>query len=279
MADLHITNEYDQLKTVFVCFGENIPLYEEYKTDDPEFTKFHPYSWNKDLLLDQQKKFFDLLTKYDVELIFPKTGANLLWQMYTRDTAFVVGQKLYYCSTRKMEARNGELQYVVDALGVRPDQTVSIAAEIEGGDVLVHSTGKVYVGHSSRTSAEAVDLLAQHVDLRKFELGENVMHLDTRLTLLSDRVVLLTPSSFSDEDLSYLRSKYKVIEVFDPETKKLGTNVFVINPETVVVPTQHKRIGELIKDSGFKVEYLDYTEPRNLGGSFRCTTMPIQRLG
>ncbi len=53
MQDLNINNEYDQLKTVFVCLGENVPQYEEYRTDDPEFTKFHPYSWNKDLLIDQ----------------------------------------------------------------------------------------------------------------------------------------------------------------------------------------------------------------------------------
>ena len=51
---LNINNEFDELKSVVVCLGNNIPLYEEYRTDDPEFLKYHPNSWDKDLLLKQQ---------------------------------------------------------------------------------------------------------------------------------------------------------------------------------------------------------------------------------
>ena len=103
------------------------------------------------------------------------------------------------------------------------------------------------------------------------------MHLDTRLTLLPKQIALVNISAFQNTDLNFLRSNYKIIEVHDSETKKLGTNVFVINPETIVVPMQHIRIAKEIESFGLKVELVDYTEPINLGGSFRCTTLPLLR--
>lgn len=274
---LNIRNEFAPLKKVVVCWGNNVPIYEDYKTDDPEFTKFHPYSWDNDLLLKQQEAFFKLLEKYGVELVFPKTAPHLLWQMYTRDTAFVVGDKLYYSNVRKMEARNGEIEGLLEVLELENTQIVPLEGEIEGGDVLVSESGKAYVGHSSRKALNTIKELQNHVDTKVFELGKNVMHLDTRLTLLPQKIALVTAEAFVKEDLEFIQSKYKCIDVTTEETKKLGTNVFCINPETVVVPIQHKRVGELIKEKGLMVEYIDYTEPINLGGSFRCTTMPLVR--
>ena len=87
---ISVYHEFGKLKEVVVCLGSNVPIYEKYKTDDPEFLKYHPYSWDKDLLIRQQENFFSVLSKYNVNLVFPETRKDLLWQMYTRDTAFVI---------------------------------------------------------------------------------------------------------------------------------------------------------------------------------------------
>lgn len=274
---LNINNEFGKLKEVVVCLGTNIPIFEEYKTDDPEFLKYHPYSWDKDLLLKQQEQFFNVLSKYNVNLVFPETRMDLIWQMYTRDTAFVIHDKLYYSSIRKLGARNGEIDSLLKVLKLENDQIVPIDNEVEGGDVLVEDISKISIGHGSRTSQSSIDFLSKSLEVKKFELGQNVMHLDTRLTLLPKQTALVNISAFSNTDIEFLKGKYRIIEVHDNETKKLGTNVFVVNPETVVVPTQHIRIAKEIENFDLKIELVDYTEPINLGGSFRCTTLPLVR--
>lgn len=44
---------------------------------------------------------------------------HLIWQIYTRDTAFVVSDKLYYSNIRKLEARNGEVSGLLKSSTVR----------------------------------------------------------------------------------------------------------------------------------------------------------------
>jgi len=244
---LCVQNEFGVLKSAVVCWGENIPTYKKYKSDDPEFTKYHSYSWNKDRLLKQQEMFFKVLEKYNVKLIFPKTRAHLQWQMYTCDTAFVIGEKLYYSSTRRFRARNGEIESLLNVLNLSKDQIVPIKNEIEGGDVLITGKNSMHIGHGSRTSTEAIESIGKYVQTKVFELGENVMHLDTRLTLLPNNVVLANLSAFEKDSLEYLNTTHDVIEVTNAETKKLGTNVLVINPETILVPTQHIRIGNILE--------------------------------
>lgn len=274
---LNVTNEFNALKSVVVCWGYNVPLYEEYKTDDPEFTKYHPHSWDKDLLLKQQEGYFKLLERYNVRLVFPRMEKHLIWQMYSRDTAFVVGDSLYYSGVRKLNARNGEIDLLLKSLELPNEKVIKLDSEIEGGDVLVTGANSVYIGHGSRTTPEAISEMKSTLDVKVFELGENVMHLDTRLTLLPKDIVLANLESFDQDSSSYLMDKYSVVNIDAVETDKLGTNVFVLNPETIIVPTQHQRIANELKSLGLHVEVIDYTEPINLGGSFRCTTMPLER--
>ena len=274
---LWVVDEFSPLKKVVVCWGEHVPEYGNYKSNDPEFVKFHHYKWDKKLLLQQQEQFFNKLESCGVKVIFPKGDMSLPWQLYVRDTAFVLGDKFYYSLERKFGDRNGEIDRLFDVLKLKKKQIVEVRGEVEGGDVLIRSEHNIYLGNSSRTDEEAVKFLSGKVTTRVFQLGDKVMHLDTRFTLLPKNRALVFPGSFSKSDLRYLSSKLKLLEVKEEEARKLATNVLVVNPEVVFVPLQHSRIGKLLKDEGFKVEMMDYTEPIALGGSFRCTTLPIER--
>ena len=274
---LWITDEFSTLKKVVVAWGDYIPKYGEYKSKDPEFLKFHPYSWNKDLLLKQQEAFFSKLEKYKIKLVFPKTDSSLPWQIYTRDTGFVIGDKFFYTADRKFGDRNGEIGKLLKVLTLKADQLIALKGEIEGGDVIVNTKDEVYVGNSSRSNRQAITNLSEFVNCKVLSLGEKVMHLDTRLVPLPGNIALIFPGSFSKADLKFLAGRYELIEVFEDEVKKLGTNVFVINPEVVIVPKTHSRIARLLAQKKFKVETIDYSEPIALGGSFRCTTLPLER--
>ena len=271
---LNIKNEFGSLKSVVVCFGEFVPDWKTNKSSDPEFLKYHQRKWDRDLLLKQQEKFFKLLVSYGVKLFFPETTARLPHQMFTRDTGFVIGDKLFLANKRKFGERNGENKYLVNALNLEKKQKIEIDNEIEGGDVLIAGNNRVYVGCGSRTNNTVEKYLAEKlVKTKMFNLGNNVMHLDTRLTILPNNYLLINSESFNKFDLEYLQDKYKLIEV----NEYLGTNVLMINPETIVVAKQHPRIEKTLKNLKFKVETIDYSEPINLCGSFRCTTMPLER--
>ncbi len=274
--NLGIYDEFSPLKAVVVCFGSEVPDFESYSSDDPEFTKYHGSPWDKDLFLKQQDAFFSILEKYNVKLIFPETKPKLIWQAYTRDTGFVLGDKFYYSTTRNLGDRNGEDIVLLEALQLDDDQIVVIDAPIEGGDVVANKD-EVFVGIGSRTSQEAIDIIQENYPVKVFRMGENVMHLDTRLTLLPKNIALSCTDDFEEADTEFVQKNFELIPVTKAEAQRLGTNVFIINPETVVVPTEHARIADALKKKGLNIELIDYTEPISLGGSFRCTTLPLSR--
>ena len=273
---LHIHDEFSELKKVVVCYGEQVPFAEEYQTDDPQEKKWGWRSWDKQLLLDQQKIFFEKLSEYDVELIFPETQKGMIWQMYTRDTAFVVQDTLYFSDSRTLKARSGEIEKLRTAISSYDPAMMPISNKIEGGDVLNYQGG-CFVGISNRTSQEAVTELRTHCKVKSFFLGDDVMHLDTRLTLLPNNYAIAHLEAFQAEDRNFLNDQFTVIPVTRAEADKLGTNVFIVNPETIFIEASQTRIQNELKLAGFKIEAIPYSEPIALGGSFRCTTLPLQR--
>ncbi|MCI5071711.1 arginine deiminase family protein [bacterium] len=280
---LNVKNEYAPLKSVAYCSGLYSPSAKNYLSQDPEFHKFHSLKevWDINLLVQQQEAFLELLHAYKVDLIEIEAKKNLPWQMYTRDVAFVVGEKLFYSQNRKFKERNGEFDQLAntfDQASIDQSQCIEITSgHIEGGDVMP-TEDEVLVGLSSRTSQEAIDELALHdVDVKVLNLGENIMHLDTRLMILSKDKAVIHRASFKEQDVQYLQKKYTLIEVNDEEAKQLATNVVVLNPETIIVEQQQQRLRSELKQHGFKVETLSYSEPIKLGGSFRCTSLTLAR--
>lgn len=279
---LNINNEYAPLKAVAYCLGLYAPVAKNYATQDPEFHKFHSLQegWDNDKLMQQQRAFLDLLCAYQVELIEIEAKQALPWQMYARDVGFVLGDKLFYSQNRKFKERNGEFEQLarcIERVAIDKKKVIEITSgQIEGGDV-IPTEDAVLVGHSSRTSQAAIDQLAQYVHVKQLELGENVMHLDTRLMILAKDIAVIHRPSFSKPDLKYLEDKYKLIDVKDEEAHHLATNVILLNPKTVLIEQTQQRLSEQLKSHGFKVEMLAYSEPIRLGGSFRCTSLALSR--
>lgn len=261
-----------------VCWGHSVPKYADYSNVHPEHTKYNILEWEKPKLLGQQKVFFDHLVKHGVTLHFIEEEQSCFWQMYTRDTGFVVNETLFYCAERRLSERNGEVGNLLRSFSwLSPNNVVEITeGTIEGGDVLVHD-GMAFVGRSARTSQSAIDQLNQYVEVIPLELGTSVMHLDTRMTILGKNTALIYAPAFTQEDLRMLSQKFELIEVTEAECQNLGTNVFVINPETIVAHAGHGRIIGELQAAGFQVEVVDYSEPIAIAGSFRCTTMPLVR--
>lgn len=280
---LNIHDETAPLTDLCVCRATAVPRFEDFEPDHPEFESFEMRPWDREKLLEQQECFYDLMDRLGVRLHFVAPSPAHPWQMYTRDTAFVIGDRLFHAKDRQLPERRGEIHLVRAALpDVADSEIVEITqGRIEGGDVMPDGE-RVYIGtDTTRTSAAAVEelraLLAPKVDVVPLVLGPTVMHLDTRMTILPNRHLLICPTPFSPEDRAMLAQRFTIIEATDAEAEAMGTNVFVPNPETVIVHAGFERIAREIEATGVKVERVDWSEPNALLGSFRCATMPLGR--
>ncbi|MBY8977945.1 hypothetical protein KHP62_19190 [Rhodobacteraceae bacterium NNCM2] len=275
---LNIQNETSPLTDLCVCRGTAVPPWEGFKGEHEEFTKFRMLRWDRDKLVRQQERFYEVMEKHGVRLHFVPHSDAHPWQMYTRDTAFVIGDKLFFTRERELPERVGEIDLVLQTLpGLGAENLIELSGgRIEGGDVLVDED-TVYIGLGTRTAPEAVEELAGHVDVTPIYLGPNVMHLDTRMTILPGRNLLICPEAFQPDDLAMLRRRFSLIEATEEEARAMGTNVFVVNPETIVMHTGFDRIAGAVRQAGLDTELVDYSEPNALLGSFRCATMPLAR--
>lgn len=281
MLDVH--DETAPLIDLCVCRAEAVPRFEEFEPKHPEFDAFQMQPWDRDKLLGQQERFYEIMDRLGVRLHFVAPSQAHPWQMYTRDTGFVIGERLFHAKDRQLPERRGEIDLVRAALPAVSDAAVVTLTQgrIEGGDVMPDGE-RVYVGtDTTRTTADAVEelraLLAPEVEVVPLVLGPTVMHLDTRMTILPNRHLLICPTPFRPEDRAMLAARFTLIEATDAEAEAMGTNVFVPNPETVIVHAGFERIAKEVEATGVKVERVDWSEPNALLGSFRCATMPLRR--
>ena len=279
MKSFHIFDETAPLKCVSLCRASYVPEFSSFKDEPSQAQKFEMQKWNKEKLILELEYFYEILQKYNVDLHFVKPSKKHPWQMYTRDTAFVIYDTLYFSQTRERSDRVGEIDILLKSISAfRSSKIVEISGgKIEGGDVIV-DTDCIYVGISNRSSKQAIEQLAGYVPIYPIQLGGRIMHLDTCFTILPKKNALIFRDAFKKNDLENLSRRFNLIEVSGLEARRMATNVLVINPEVIIMHKDFKRLAGIVEAKGIKVESVDFSEPNSLLGSFRCATLPLQRL-
>lgn len=74
-----------------------------------------------------------------------------------------------------------------------------------------------------------------------------------------------------------LLDQFTKTEVTVQEQFELATNVFVIDPKTIIINAAHQRLIQILKDIGFNIIPIDFSQTAKYGDAFRCTTCPIER--
>ena len=72
--------------------------------------------------------------------------------------------------------------------------------------------------------------------------------------------------------------KYDLIEVTKEEQFTMGTNVLSIGNQRVISLPMNTEVNEELRKRGYKVIEVDISEIIKSGGSFRCCTMPLERV-
>jgi N-dimethylarginine dimethylaminohydrolase len=193
------------------------------------------------------------------------------------DDVFFVGRM----GTRYREPEQEPLA----ALAPRLSKVVRLEqGRIEGGDVMLYGD-TVLVGLSEATDAAGVaelrrQLAALHSPRDVIPIPfshRGVIHLDTKFNIVADHCALFTRGSFPPDTRRWMEQHFDLIEATDAETRGLEINTVALGGGHIVVSAQRERLATCLAQRGLTPIPVDYSEVTRWPGSFRCTTLPIER--
>ena len=275
---INVNDEYSTLKSVIVASAKTYFDHEAINDNQAYYYQISPPS--KELLLKQQDVFFQTLYNHGVELIFASPLNECPDQMNTRDPSFCIGNKIFI-SSMKESIRASEKRGLVQIMSRIETPIIQLTeCSIEGGDIIVMGN-TIYVGISRRTTVEAIELLKKHLDnnysVIPVYLRKGFLHLDTVFNILDEKTAICCLEAISISSAEMLKRDFSLIPITLKEQRLLGTNILSIAPHKVISQIQNSRINEELKEQGYYITELDYTEAAKLGGAFRCATCPIYR--
>jgi len=303
MIDFNIYNEMGSLKKVVVGsaydFGGVPELDECYDPKSIQHVIEGTFP-KEECLIHEMNGFVEILEKYNIDVLRP-VNIRGLNQIFVRDIAFVVNNKIVISniiSNREKEIQALEILFK----GIDSKHIIRAPKEvrIEGGDVLL-AEEYIFVGYSrindferytvARTNEHAISFLQINFPnniVKAFELNksddnpkENALHLDCCFQPIGKGMAILYPEGFKNkEDVDFLINHYgsnNIIYITRQEMYNMNANLFSISDNIIVSEKEFVRLNRLLRDKGFVVEEVKYSEVAKMEGLFRCSTMPLIR--
>jgi len=234
---------------------------------------------DKKIAEEQHDAFIRILKEEGANVITLKAETELNEQVFTRDIGFTIGDQLFVANMKR-DLRKPETTVLEQWLG---DQQITYnqlaSSPIEGGDVMVDGK-KLWIGVSDRTASDAVKELQDlfpDCQVNPVTIREDILHLDCTLNIIDEKTALIYPPGVDMKTYQLLRDSYQLIEITDEEQFRLGTNVLSIGNKKIISLPENKRINEELKQKGFDVIEVPFSEIIKSGGSFRCCSLPLLR--
>ncbi|KUP09146.1 hypothetical protein Q75_01550 [Bacillus coahuilensis p1.1.43] len=274
--DETIMTEYGKLRKVIVCPPDHMKI-----KDVINETQKHFLEENIDIELasKQHNDFIKVMKNNYVEVLSIRPDKKFNEQVFTRDIGFTIGETVFVANMG-CDVRKGEEKELITFLSNRGISFQSLQTnEIEGGDVIVDGKD-IYVGVSERTTSSSVAYLQSLLpknNVHPLPFNKKYLHLDCVFNILSDKEALIFKPAFKKEQVEELQERFHLIEVSDEEQFTLATNVLSIGEGKVISQPINKRVNEEMRNRGFHVIEVDFSELIKSGGSFRCCSMPLLR--
>ena len=303
MLELNVHNETSRLRAVVLGLANNngpTPTVEEaYDPKSLEHIIAGTYPIEKDMV-HEMNAFSAVLKKYDVTVYRPKMIENYN-QIFSRDIGFVIDN--IFIKSNILPDRERELEaieYLIETIDpkkvVRPPEEV----HIEGGDVMLWKN-YIFVGTykggdykeyiTARTNLLGVQYLRdlfpnriiKEFDLvkSKSEARDNALHLDCCFQPVGNSKGIIYKNGFREEAdylfLVDLFGKENLFHLTREEMYHMNSNIFSIDTHVVVSERNFTRLNTWLRENGFVVEEIPYSEIAKQEGLLRCTTLPLIR--
>ena len=283
---------------------EVLDLYEGIEIEGKNYKDVFPLrqqQWEQ-----EREQLKSVLEKYGVEVLRPRLLTEYEKEsdrqrgcsnFFARDPFFTVGSSVIEGSLRFFHRRNEILPvrdlltketYDTDAYYVsvpQPDISQGIDSEagpfLEGGDILV--LGKtVLVGNSGLASNHNgyrwLKSYLSHWDYRVVEvpLRKEVLHLDCALSLVREGLMIVCEEALPEGIPTPLKGWDRIAVPYG-DLAHLAVNGLPVNEEVYITDPRFAYIAEGLQKRNILVELVDFQISRSLGGSFRCSTQPLNR--
>ena len=287
---INLPSEIATLKTVVMCYANRGSIRAFLKFGRLDVALFYQARYNKFGRLNlekahqQQKAFIELLKANGVDVLFAAQVPDCIAQQYTRDIGFAIEDTFFLANPRRY-SRQREQEGLRDLLPRFSKVAHLESGTIEGGDVIVDEK-YVIVGLGEETSKEGIACLRRKLG----DLGINreivviefshrgTIHLDTKFNIPAKGIGVIHPKSFKPESLKWFENHFDLIEATEKERLNLEINTFTISPQKVVMLSVSERLAARLASKGIEPILIDYSELTKHCGSFRCTTLPIERI-
>ncbi|OBQ55985.1 amidinotransferase [Tamlana sp. s12] len=303
MLKLNIQNETSRLRAVVLGTAESngaIPKVEEcYDPKSIEHVKAGTYPKEEDMIREMEE-VAAVFKKYDVTVYRPEIINNCN-QIFSRDIAFVIEDKIIKSNILPNREEEVEaIQYLWNQID--PENRIILPDEChaEGGDVIPWND-YIFIGTYSgsnypdlitaRTNLDAVIAIQElfpHKTVKSFELRksntnakENALHLDCCFQPIGHDKAILHKNGFLIESeyewLVDFFGKENIFEITKQEMYDMNSNVFSISEEVIISEKNFTRLNTWLRNQGFTVEEVSYSEISKQEGLLRCSTLPLIR--
>jgi N-dimethylarginine dimethylaminohydrolase len=291
MSQFFQYNETDDLKRVI------IGRYDTYCHEPAYIERVNPEQLKGLPALEQLKLemdgFRNALEQEGVEVLIPAPVGKFVYDQLTpRDLGVVIGDKFLVCNMARKSRRYevaGILQYLDTESEKEPDVFIpdSPFMLMEGGDIIM-DRGVLFVAQTSRTNREGIQYIKNTfkeefrvvpVGTKSSAEGEDVLHLDCIFNPVGDRYALVYENGFRELPKE-IQQNYELIEISRSEQQALATNVLSLS-KTKVISRNHpdcERVNRLMEQKGLTVIRLPFDAVPSTGGSFRCSSLPLERV-
>ncbi|MGZ0014992.1 dimethylarginine dimethylaminohydrolase family protein [Yeosuana sp. AK3] len=303
MLKLHINNETARLRAVILGTAKSngpVPKVEDcYDPKSIEHVKAGTYPKEEDMILEMES-VAAIFEKYNVKVYRPEVIEDCN-QIFSRDIAFVIEDKIIRANILPNREKEIEaIRYVWEQID--PNKRIILPEEChaEGGDVMPWNdyifvgtySGSDYANYiTARTNMDAVIALQElfpHKTVKSFELRksnknprENALHLDCCFQPLGTNKAILHKNGFLIErEYQWLVNyfgKDNIFEITKEEMYHMNSNVFSISEKVIVSEKNFTRLNTWLRQQGFTVEEVPYSEIAKQEGLLRCSTMPLIR--
>ena len=303
MIRLCINNEFDKIKQVVLGiaddFGGCPTLDQAYDPKSKENILNGTFPLEKDLKLEL-KNFVNIFHKHGVDVLRPVNIFDTN-QIFSRDVGFVVGDTFFI--SNMIQKRMDEIlgfEFILKKIHSSCIENIPADVSVEGGDVLV-CEDHLFIGYSedldfhkyevSRTNKEALDFFKVRFPNKQvvgFQLNKsddnphkNCLHLDCCFQPLGLGHVIVCPDGFKREsDLLLIKEIFgesNIILINRDEMYNMFANIFSIGKNIIVSDQKFKRLNNKLKNKGYVVEEISFSEISKMGGLLRCSTLPLVR--
>jgi N-dimethylarginine dimethylaminohydrolase len=303
MLKLNVTNETSRLRAVVLGTAESngpTPKLEDcYDPKSREHVLAGTYPKEGDMT-QEMNAVAEVFEKYNIEVFRPKVLENYN-QIFSRDIAFVIEDKLIKANILPDRDKEFEaIQYIIEQISSENIIQLPEECHVEGGDVMPWNeyifvgtySGEAYPDYiTARTNMDAVIALQElfpEKTVKAFELRkdnvnpkENALHLDCCFQPIGkDKAILHKNGFLVESEYEWLLNFFganNVFEITKEEMYQMNSNIFSISEEVIVSEKNFTRLNSWLRDQGFTVEEVSYSEIAKQEGLLRCSTMPLIR--